>query len=185
MARTSLQAAYFDAPLSAYAGQLAETITTYSQNLRGYICETDVVIGRGVIKGAAITPTQSGQINAPAPIQVKAVLSGTVLADVVGVVVRDSTAGVLNATDDSIIEATDVSTILALGSGELIYVDITAAVTHGDAVYMAVEATNSAGNAPLGTFHDDAAGTVGMIAITGATFYGDAAAGEVGKILLG
>ncbi|MNG03767.1 hypothetical protein D3C84_868610 [compost metagenome] len=70
--------------------------------------------------------------------------------------------------------------VAELGSGAIIGAEVPAGITivHGDPVYMSV----SHASIPVGAFSNAAA--TGLIAITGATWYGAAAASTIGRIKL-
>ena len=177
MALSSVQTTYFDAPGSLYPGQLADSGSALLEKaVRSFRTETILYMGRGVVKGTA-----NGQ-NDPTltPFGVKTPLSGSVLADFVGIALRtqasSSDANGLATT----LRATTMNPVAELGSGAIVGAVVPAGITivHGDPVYMSVSHVSI----PVGEFSNAAA--TGLIAITGATWYGAAAASTVGRIKL-
>jgi hypothetical protein len=175
MTITAVQTTVYDASGAYYPGQIADLAGNLSDNaVKTYRTETVLVMGRGVVKGTNNTQ-DSGLLT---PFGVKTPLAGSVTADFVGIAVL--TPGNLQNVDNNAttIRATTLHPIAELGSKLRVAVKANAAVAHGDAVYMSV----SHATIPVGEF-TNASGT-GLIAITGATWYGAAASGTVGRIQL-
>lgn len=177
MSLTSVQTAVFDTFGSLYAGQLTDYASnTLAKEVRNFRTEDVIVFGRGVVKGTANAQ------NDPllTPYGVKTPLAGSVLADFAGIAVLVQSSS-SNATNDAVtIRDTTMIPVAELGSGAIIGAAVPAGITvvHGDPVYMSV----SHATIPVGAFSN--AADVGLIAITGATWYGAAAASTIGRIKL-
>lgn len=177
MTVTSVQTAVFDTFGSLYAGQLAESgSNALVEGVRNYRTETVITFGRGVVKG-----TVNAQ-NDPllTPFGVKTPLAGSLLADFVGIAVLIQSSS-SDANNLAVTVRTETMIPVAeLGSGAIVGAVVPAGITiaHGDPVYMSV----SHASIPVGAFSN--AADTGLIAITGATWYGAAAAGTVGRIKL-
>lgn len=177
MSLTSVQTAVYDTFAALYAGQLADYASnTLAKAVRSFRTEDVIILGRGVVKGTA--NTQADPIMTP--YGVKTVLAGSVLADFVGIALlteqTTSNASNLPVT----VRSTTMIPVAELGSGAIVGAEVPAGITitHGDPVYMSV----SHASIPVGAFSNAAA--TGLIAITGATWYGAAAASTVGRIKL-
>lgn len=177
MSLQAVQTAVYDSFGALYAGQLADYgSNTLAHEVRSFRTETVITFGRGVVRGTA-----NGQ-TAPltTPYGVKTPLAGSLLADFVGIAVlpHSSTNSVENLPVT--LRATTMIPVAELGSKAIIGAEVPAGVTiaHGDPVYMSV----SHATIPVGAFSNAAA--TGLIAITGATWYGAAAAGTIGRIEL-
>lgn len=171
----AVQTTFFDAPGAGYEGDLADygSFALVSE-VRTFIAEDLIVFGRGVVKGAP----NAQRDHIETPFAVKSPVSGSVAADFVGIAVRLQ-ASSSNALNEAVpVRAPTVVTVAEVGSGAIIFARATAAVVNGDPVYMSVSSTTI----PVGGF-SNAAGT-GLILLTGATWYGAAAAGTVGRIKL-
>ncbi len=101
------------------------------------------------------------------------------LADFIGIVIRTEACrndanGLAYYPDKSMVTAT-----FRIGGGALIGATANATVVDGDPVYMSVDPTASP-NLPAGEFTN--ASGAGVIAITGAKWYGAHASGTVGII---
>jgi hypothetical protein len=177
MSLTSVQTAFFDSFGALYAGQLADYgSNTINEGVKSYVTQGEVVFGRGVVKGSATTANSMVRT----PFNVRAPLSGSVLADFVGIAVLDASSN-SDASNNAVpVDAPTMVAVAELGSGAIIGALVPAGVTivHGDAVYMSVSHVSI----PVGGF-TNAAGA-GLIAITGATWYGAATASTVGRIKL-
>lgn len=175
MTISAVQTAFYDTFGALYAGQLADYASNaLAKQIRSFRTENVIVFGRGVVKGTVNTQ------NAPAttPYGVKTVLAGSVLADVVGIAILTQSSS-SNATNDAVtLRAETMTPVAELGSGAIVGAVVPAGITiaHGDPVYMSV----SHATIPVGAFSNAAA--AGLIAITGSTWYGAAAAGTVGRI---
>lgn len=171
-----VQNAFYDTFGPRYPGQITEWGSlALAQNLRGYVVESGIH-GYGVVKGAAAV--QNDPITVP--YNVKAPVAGSVLADFVGILVRTDASNT-DALGNSVpVRYPTMGPVAELGSGVIIGATVPAGITvaHGDPVFMSVSHVSI----PVGAF-SNAAGT-GLIAITGATWYGVAAAGTVGRIKL-
>lgn len=177
MSLTSVQTTVYDTFASLYAGQLADYgSNTLVNEVRSFRTEDLVVFGRGVVKGTV--NAQSEPIFTP--YGVKTPLAGSVLADFVGIAVltESSTSNANNLPVP--VRATTMIPVAELGSGAIIGAEVPAGITitHGQPVYMSV----SHATIPVGAFSN--AADTGLIAITGATWYGAAAAGTIGRIKL-
>lgn len=177
MSLTSVQTTFYDTFGALYAGQLADySSDTLAKDVRSFRTETIITFGRGVVKGTA-----NAQIDPIlTPYGVKTPLSGSVLADFVGIAVLTESS-TSNATNDAVtLRANTMIPVAVLGSGAIVGAVVPAGITiaHGDPVYMSV----SHASIPVGAFSN--AADTGLIAITGATWYGAAAAGTVGRIKL-
>lgn len=181
MARTSVQSGYYDASAPRFPGQICDHGTSISYSTRGYPAEGELRVGRGCVKGTVLAA--GGEMNAPAPHSIKTPVAGSVLADFIGVVVR--TEACSNDADGNAIYKTETmaTSTFGIGSGKIIAVKTNAAVTHGQAVYMSVNAA-IAPNLPAGEFHNAAGSAGATIAITGATWFGSHASGAIGMIQL-
>lgn len=175
MTLQAVQTTVYDTFGALYAGQLAN----YGSNalvsaVRSFRTETQIVFGRGVVKGTVNTQ------NAPVrtPYGVKTPLAGSVLADFVGIgILTESSSSDAN-NNATTIRATTMVPVAELGSGAIVGANVPAGITiaHGDPVFMSV----SHATIPVGEFSNAAA--TGLIEITGATWYGAAAASTVGRI---
>jgi len=175
MTMTAVQTAVYDASGAYFPGQLADLASNLSDNgVKSYRTETVLVMGRGVVKGTANTQ-DSGILT---PYGVKTPLSGSVLADVVGVALLTPSNTQDSSNNATTVRATTMHPIAELGSKLRVAVKANAAAVHGDPVYMSV----SHATIPVGEFSNAAA--TGLIAITGATWYGPAASGSIGRIQL-
>lgn len=171
-----VQNAFYDTFGARYPGQITEYGSlANSMDLRGYVVESGIH-GYGVVKGAAAV--QNDPITVP--YNVKAPVSGSVLADFVGILIRTDASNT-DANNNSIpVRYPTMGPVAELGSKVIVGATVPAGITiaHGDPVYMSV----SHASIPVGAFSNAAA--TGLIAITGATWYGVAAAGTVGRIKL-
>ena len=177
MTLTAVQTTVNDTFGALYAGQLSEYgSVALAKAIRSFRTEDVIVFGRGVVKGTA--NAQNDPILTP--YGVKTVLAGSVLADFAGIAILTQSSS-SNATNDAVtIRAETMIPVAELGSGAIVGAVVPAGITiaHDDPVYMSV----SHATIPVGAFSNAAA--VGLIAITGATWYGAAAAGTVGRIKL-
>lgn len=177
MSLTSVQTQFFDTFGPGYPGQLADYGSdTLTKEVRSFRTETIITFGRGVVKGTA-----NAQIDPiMTPYGVKSVLAGSVLADFVGIAILTESS-TTSATNDAVtLRATTMIPVATLGSGAIVGAAVPAGITitDGDPVFMSV----SHATIPVGAFSNAAA--TGLIAITGATWYGAAAASTVGRIKL-
>lgn len=177
MTLQAVQTAVYDTFNPLFAGQLSNYgSNTLTVGVRNYRSETVLFLGRGVVKGTA--NTQNGPVRTP--YGVKSPLAGSVLADFVGIAVLNAATS-SDASNNAVTIRTETMVAVAeLGSGAIIGADVPAGITvaHGDPVYMSV----SHASIPVGKFSN--AADTGLIAITGATWYGPAAASTVGRIKL-
>lgn len=177
MSLTSVQTAVFDTFGSLFAGQLADYATnTLNRQVLSFRTETVITFGLGVVKGTA-----NAQIDPIlTPYGVKTPLAGSVLADFVGIAILTESSTVSATNTPVTLRATTMIPVAELGSGAIVGATVPAGITvaDGDPVYMSV----SHASIPVGAFSNAAA--AGLIAITGATWYGAAAAGTVGRIKL-
>lgn len=177
MSLTAVQTAVYDTFGPLFAGQLADYASnTLAMAVRSFRTEDQIVLGRGVVKGTA--NEQGDPILTP--YGVKTPVSGSVLADFVGIALltEQTTSNVSNLPVT--VRATTMNPVAELGSGAIVGAVVPAGITiaHKDPVYMSV----SHATIPVGAFSN--AADTGLIAITGATWYGAAAAGTVGRIKL-
>jgi len=172
------QLTFTDGPGSLYPGQIADSGThMLNEEVRSYATETLVWAGRGVVKGAL--NTQADPLLTP--YKVKQPLAGSVFADFVGIVVRSHSMPGDDVNQEArTSRATTMVPVAILGSKAIIGAEVPTGITvaHGDPVYMSV----SHASIPVGKFSNAAA--TGLIAITGATWYGAAAAGTIGRIMV-
>lgn len=177
MSLTSVQTTVYDTFAALFAGQLADYgSNTLVHEVRSFRTETLITFGRGVVKGTA--NDQSDPVMTP--YGVKTPLAGSVLADFVGIaVLTESSTNSANNLPTTL-RATTMIPVAELGSKAIVGAEVPAGITiaHGDPVYMSV----SHASIPVGAFSNAAA--TGLIAITGATWYGAAAAGTIGRIEL-
>lgn len=171
-----VQNAFYDTFGPRYPGQITEWGSlALEKDLRGYVVESGIH-GYGVVKGT-VTPA-----NAPinTPYSVKAPVAGSVLADFVGILVRTDASNTDNLGNSVPVRVPTMGPVAEKGSGIIIGATVPAGITiaHGDPVFMSV----SHATIPVGAFSNAAA--TGLIAITGSTWYGAAAAGTVGRIKL-
>lgn len=173
MTLQAIQTAVFDTFQAGYPGQIADIGgAVLAKRIRSFRTETVIVLGRGVVKGTA-----NGQNDELlTPYGVKTPLAGSVSADIVGIAVLYGATSSDASNNATTIRATTVAPVVELGSGEIIFAKANATAVDGDAVYMSV----SHATIPVGEF-TNAAGA-GLILVTGATWYGAAAAGSVGRI---
>lgn len=171
-----VQNQFFDTFGPYYPGQITEWGSlALDQDLRNYVVESGIH-GYGVVKGDLIL--QNDPVTTP--YDVKAPVAGSVLADFVGVLVRTDASNT-DALGNSVpIRVPTMGPVAERGSGIVIAATVPAGITiaHGDPVFMSV----SHATIPVGAFSNAAA--TGLIAITGSTWYGAAAAGTVGRIKL-
>lgn len=177
MTLQAVQTQFFDTFGALYAGQLADySSDTLAKDVRSFRTETIITFGRGVVRGTANAQTDP----ILTPYGVKTPLAGSLLADFVGIAILTESS-TSNATNDAVtLSATTMIPVAELGSGDIVGAVVPAGITiaHDDPVYMSV----SHASIPVGAFSNAAA--TGLIAITGATWYGAAAAGTVGRIKL-
>jgi hypothetical protein len=175
MALSSVQTQFFDTFGALYPGQLADYgSVALVKEVRSFRTETVIVFGRGVVKGTV--NDQNDPVTTP--YGVKTPLSGSVLADVVGIAILTQSSS-SNASNEAVtLRAETMIPVAERGSGALVGAVVPAGITiaHGDPVYMSV----SHATIPVGAFSN--AADTGLIAITGSTWYGAAAAGTVGRI---
>lgn len=182
MALTAVQTAFYDTFQALYPGQLADYGTnTLNDRVRNYRIESGagdayVIPGRFLVKGTA--NAQGDPVTTP--YGAKGVLSSSVLADVVGILVQNYATTADSNNQAVPVRIPTMMTVAELGSGAIVGAVVPAGVTvaDGDPVYLSV----SSGTIPVGAC-TNASGT-GLIAVTGATWYGAAAAGTVGRIKL-
>lgn len=171
-----VQTAFYDTAGPLYPGQLADAGTAVlNEEIRSYRSETLLVPGSFCVKGTA--NPQDAPIFTPHG--VKAVLAGSVLADLVGIVVR--TAFVNNDVNGNAVtnRATTMVPVAETGSKAIIGAQVPAGITiaDGDPVYVSV----SHASIPVGMASNAAAtGLIGPV--VGAKWYGAAAPGTVGRI---
>ncbi len=177
MSLSAVQTAFYDSFGPLFVGQLDNYgSVALAKEVRNYRTEGVIQYGTGLVKGTANTQYVSVQT----PFGVKAPTGASVLADFVGIAVL-SQSTVQNATNDAVtIRDTTMIPVAELGSGAVIGALVPAGVTiaHGNPVFMSV----SSSTIPVGQF-TNAAGP-GLIALTGATWYGAGAAGTVARIKL-
>jgi hypothetical protein len=177
MSLTSVQTQVFDTFGALFAGQLADYASnTLAKDVRSFRTEDSVIFGRGVVKGTA--NAQGDPILTP--YGVKTPLAGSLLADFAGIaILPESSTSDANNLPTTVRETTMIP-VAELGSGAIVGAVVPAGITivHGDPVYMSVSHVSI----PVGAFSNAAA--TGLIAITGATWYGAAAASTVGRIKL-
>lgn len=182
MTLTAVQTAVYDTFNALFAGQLADYASdTLTRQVKSYLVESsatdaNIVVGRGLVKGTV--NAQGDPILTPH--KVKGVAAGSLLADFVGIYVRHELT-TQNASNEAVpVRIPTVLPVAELGSGAIVGAIVPAGVTivHGDPVYMSVSHVSI----PVGQFSNAAAD--GLIAITGATWYGAAAAGTIGRIKL-
>lgn len=176
----AVQLTYTDGPGPRFPGQIDNAADyMFNSELRSYVLQTLVAAGRWVVRGTPVIGT-ADPVQTPFP--VKAVLAGSVLADLVGVVIRTAN---MSGDANGLAVQTRVPTMQAvadLSSEAIIGAQVPAGITivHGDPVYVSV----SHATIPVGEMSNAAAtGLIGPV--VGATWYGAAAAGTVGRVRLG
>lgn len=177
-----VQTTYTDAPGPLYAGQIANSSDwMFNRGLRSYIQQSLVAAGRWVVRAAS--PANNGQYdNVQTPFPVRAVQAASVLADLVGIVVRSTS---MSNDANGLAVPTRVPTMQTIadnGCGAIIGAEVPAGITiaHGDPVYVSV----SHATIPVGAMSNAAAtGLIGPV--VGATWYGQAAAGSIGRVKIG
>jgi len=181
MSRDAVQLGYFDATDRLYPGQIADFATSRDNSTRGFPAETELVAGRGAVRGTDIIIDNDNPMNQPAPYTLKAPDGATVDADFIGIVIR--TESCTNSGDDEAAYAanTMATATYKRGDGHVIGAKTSVAVAAGDPVYMSIDVAQ-APNLPVGEF-TNAAGA-GVIEITGIKWHAQAAAGTVGRIEL-
>lgn len=173
MTITAVQTAVFDTFQAGYPGQVADIGgALLSKRIRSFRTETQIVLGRGVVKGTA--NGQNDELYTP--YGVKTPLAGSVSADVVGIAVLYGATS-SDANNNAVaFRATTIVPVAELGSADIIFVKTNTTQVDGDPVYMSV----SHATIPVGEFSNAAA--TGLILVTGAVWYGASAAGTVGRI---
>lgn len=177
MTLSAVQTAVYDTFGALYAGMLADSASnSMIEGVRNFRTETVVIFGRGVVKGTA--NAQNDPIMTP--YGVKTPLAGSLLADFAGIAVLHQSSSSDASNNAVTVRAETMIPVAELGSGAIVGAVVPAGITivHGDPVYMSV----SHATIPVGAFSN--AADIGLIAITGATWYGAAAAGTVGRIKL-
>lgn len=177
MSLTSVQTQFYDTFGQLYAGQLADYgSNTLNEGVRNYRAEDAVVFGRGVVKGTLNAPEDP----VTTPYGAKTPLAGSVLADVVGIAILNQAASNNTDNEPTVTRFPTMIAVAEVGSGVIVGANVPDGITvaHGDPVYMSV----SHATIPVGAFSN--AADTGLIAITGATWYGAATAGTVGRIKL-
>lgn len=175
MARTAVQTGFNDAFSARFPGQIIDFGTSIDNTTRGFPCDGGSVCGRGVVKSTLITDV----LNANSPFMVKAPINTNVLADFVGITIR--TEACRNDVNGNAYypDKTMATATFRIGGGALIGANANATVVHGDPVYMSIDVTQTPFLA-AGEFTN--ASGAGVIAITGATWYGAHTSGTVGVI---
>lgn len=177
MTLTAVQTQVFDTFGALYAGQLADYgSNALVEGIRNFRTEDLIVFGRGVVQGTV--NAQNDPIRTP--YGVKTPEAGSLLADFVGIAVLVQSSS-SNATNDAVtVRDETMIPVAELGSGAIVGAAVPVGITvaHGDPVYMSV----SHATIPVGAFSN--AADTGLIAITGATWYGAAAASTIGRIKL-
>lgn len=175
MTLQAVQTQFFDTFGALYPGQLSDYgSVALVKEVRSFRTENVIVFGRAVVKGTV--NDQNDPIMTP--YGVKTVLAGSVLADVVGIAILTQSSS-SNASNEAVtIRAETMIPVAERGSGAIVGAQVPAGITivHGDPVYMSV----SHASIPVGAFSN--AADTGLIALTGSTWYGAAAAGTVGRI---
>jgi hypothetical protein len=162
--RPAVQNSYPDAHVAGFPGQLADMRSVSRDPHCSYATETDVYVGRAVVKGA--TSTDQFDLR---PFGVKAPLATSVAGDLVGIVGYTYAAD-LDAEGAAYVGAKALAAIIEPGQDVLVYVLLpeNTTIAHGDAVYVAIDATNDA-DIPVGALAN-AAGA-GLIEWSAATWH--------------
>ena len=172
--RPAVQTSYFNSPTRLFAGELAESKATYSQEVRSFNAESALVCGDVCLKGTINTTLTDGYSAPASPFGVKAIATDDTVgaSDFYGIVVRNAT--VVENVDDASgnlaagFRDNTMATIAEKGSKVIIGVKTKpAAYVEGGQVYVVNNATTA--SLPLGTFVE--AGGDGIISLPGATYY--------------
>ena len=168
----------FDTFGARYLGQLDTFQDNHATRVKSYISETRSYVGRGVVKGALTNSLDHVSV----PFNITSAVAGSVSDNIVGIVVMSQRASLSDETTNEPIIPTDSMTGVApVGSGLIVGAAATVTIADDEDVYMAVNATNAA-NIGVGEFHN--ASGAGLVQVTGAKWYGAAAAGTVGRIVI-
>lgn len=173
MSLTSVQTTFNDTFGPGYPGQLVEMGSAIlSKRIRTFRTDSLVTLGRFVVKGTA--NAQIDELVTPYAVKMPGV--GNVAADVVGIALLNQ-ATTSNASNEPVtVRAQTLVAVAELGSADLVFMTAPVAVADGDPVWLSItDATIGVGNASNVT-------ATGRIQVTGAVWYGAAAAGTVGRI---
>lgn len=173
MSLTAVQTQFYDSFGPGYPGQIADMGTAMlSKRIRSFRTDSLVTLGRGVVKGTA--NGQNDEILTPYAVKMPGV--GNVSADIVGIALLNQ-ATTSNASNEPVtVRAQTLVPVAEVGSGDIIFATAPVAIADGDAVWMSItDATIGVGNFSNVT-------AAGRIQVTGAVWYGAAAAGTVGRI---
>lgn len=177
MSLQAVQTAVYDTFGALYAGQLSDYGSqVLAKAVRSFRTEGFITFGRGVVRGTDNAPTDP--VLTPYGVQMPA--SDSTADDIVGIAVLTQSSSSDGANNPVTIRDTTMIPVAELFSGVIIGAQLPTGVAaaHDDPVFMSV----SHATIPAGGF-TNAAGT-GLIAVPGATWYGAAAAGTVGRIFL-
>ena len=138
--RPAVQDSYPSTRVAGYPGQLADMRSVSRDPHASYFCETDVYVGRAVVKGA---PSQNP--NDLRSFAIKALLADTTAEQLVGLVAYTYAAEV-DSDGWAFLAARSQVGVIEPGLGVLVYVnkpqDVT--ISHGDPVFVAISAVNDA-----------------------------------------
>ena len=162
--RPAVQNSYPSARVAGFPGQLADMRSVSRDPPGSYLCETDVYVGRAVVKGAA-----SGNEFDLKPFAVKAPLASSTAEQLVGIVAY-TYAAEADSNGWAFVGEKSLAGVIEPGLNVLVYVskpeDLN--ITHGDPVFVAISATNAA-HLPVGHFTNEAG--EGLIEWPGVTWH--------------
>ena len=149
--RPAVQGSYPSARVAGFPGQLAD-MRSVSRDPHGtYVCESDVHVGRAVVKGAVSVNDYDLR-----PFAVKAPLADATAAQLVGIVAYTYAAEV-DAQGWAFVGEKSLAAVIEPGLNVLVYVgkpeDLN--IVHGEKVFVAISATNDA-QLPVGCFTNTA-----------------------------
>lgn len=138
--RPAVQNSYPSARVAGFPGQLADMRSVSRDPHGSYVCETDVYVGRAVVKGTVNVDEYSLR-----PYSIKAPLADTTAVQLVGLVAY-TYAAEMDARGWAFLGEKMLVGVVEPGLDVLVYVnkpeDVT--ITHGDRVFVAINPDNEA-----------------------------------------
>ena len=173
-----VQNTYTDNWTRLYPGQVVDAQTMFGVGLDTYANEEAIVMGRGVRIGVDQTQNTPSQIPfvATAPFSITNVAVGTTATDLIGVAVRPfvTTTNIdVNGVNQAGYPEKDFAAILPFGSRRTIGVRIPPGFTIAvnEDVYIALDATNDAGDIEVGEFANNSGGVTGLLLVPNAKWW--------------
>lgn len=145
--RPAVQDSYPSDRVAGYPGQLADMRSVSRDPHASYFCETDVYVGRAVVKGA---PSQNP--NDLRSFAIKAPLADTTAEQLVGLVAY-TYAAAMDVSGWAFLGENSLVGVIEPGLGVLVYVNKPqdVSISHGDPLFVAISPDNEA-QLPVGLF---------------------------------